>query len=94
MDAEEDDALLRGVRRYEGTRLERSGLPHTTSLPTHRSSRHSRYADDKHRWVKILADAELAPALAARAARVAAGPVALKDRWRTLKEQMAASSQG
>ena len=53
-----------------------------------------RYADDKHRWVKILADAELAPALAARAARVAAGPVALKDRWRTLKEQMAASSQG
>ena len=64
---EEDDALLRGVRRY---------------------------ADDKHRWVKILADAELAPALAARAARVAAGPVALKDRWRTLKEQMAASSQG
>ena len=64
---EEDDALLRGVRRY---------------------------ADDKHRWVKILADAELAPALAARAARVAAGPVALKDRWRTLKEHMAASSQG
>ena len=64
---EEDEALIRGVRRY---------------------------ADDKHRWVKILADAELAPALAARAARVAAGPVALKDRWRTLKEQMAASSQG
>ena len=53
-----------------------------------------RYADDKHRWVKILADAELAPALAARAARVAAGLVALKDRWRTLKEQLAASSQG